>query len=269
MGIPTVLIGTSKAQQIFKGNFRQARRAASEGSIFWDRMSKESGEWSFFFESLWDFQCLKQYTELTDEIKNVFYDECQGITAIAVNLFILAQERALSEGKESITADIIKATAKKDLHMIKPMIKALRNNDMAEIMKYEDIAINLDDISIDYKKDIDLMGRLRESFKERNTTVELKRRNSVENLVIDLSAIGIFDELDNIEIKKLAERIVEKLPVEEEFNSLKTKAIKLAMELNEKKKTEKVARKNAKNKKQSEGLLYIYEKAKKGKIHPY
>lgn len=113
VGIPTVLIGTSKAQKIFKGNFRQARRAASEGSIFWDRMIKESAEWIFFLETLWDFQCLKQYTELTDEIKEVFYDECQGITAIAVNLFILTQERALSEGKEKITADVIRTTAKR------------------------------------------------------------------------------------------------------------------------------------------------------------
>lgn len=42
VGIPTVLIGTSKAQQLFKGNFRQARRAASDGSIIWDRMEEDS-----------------------------------------------------------------------------------------------------------------------------------------------------------------------------------------------------------------------------------
>lgn len=48
VGIPTVLIGTSKAQQLFKGNFRQARRAASDGSIIWDRMAKDSEEWEFF-----------------------------------------------------------------------------------------------------------------------------------------------------------------------------------------------------------------------------
>lgn len=40
VGIPTVLIGTSKVQQLFKGNFRQARRAASDGSIIWDRRKR-------------------------------------------------------------------------------------------------------------------------------------------------------------------------------------------------------------------------------------
>lgn len=44
IGVPTVLIGTSKAQQLFKGNFRQARRAASDGSIIWDRMDENSEE---------------------------------------------------------------------------------------------------------------------------------------------------------------------------------------------------------------------------------
>ena len=42
-----MLIGTSKAQQLFKGNFRQARRA-SDGAIIWDRMAEENEEWEFF-----------------------------------------------------------------------------------------------------------------------------------------------------------------------------------------------------------------------------
>ncbi len=269
IGIPTVIIGTSKAQRLFKGNFRQARRAASEGSIMWDRMSKDSFEWSFFLETLWHFQCLKGTTILDKKLKDVFYDECQGITAVAVNLFILAQERALSEGKEKLDVSIVRDTAKEDLHMIQPMIKALRNNNMGEIMKYEDISLNLDDISINYKRDIELVGRLEESFKERNNTIELKRRNTVENLVMDLSTIGIFEELDNIDIKKLAERLVEKLPIDEEYTSIKTIVIKAAMVLNEKKKEEKRKRENKGNRKQGEGLLALFETAKNNKKHTY
>src|SRR5699024_11530411 len=95
VGIPTVLIGTSKAQKLFKGNFRQARRAASDGAIIWDRMAENSEEWEFFLETLWELQCLKTYYELTEELKKSFYYECQGITAVSLNLFILAQEREL------------------------------------------------------------------------------------------------------------------------------------------------------------------------------
>jgi len=269
IGIPTVIIGTSKAQRLFKGNFRQARRAASEGSIMWDRMSKDSFEWNFFLETLWYFQCLKGTTILDKKLKDVFYDECQGITAVAVNLFILAQERALSEGKEKLDVSIVRDTAKEDLHMIQPMIKALRNNNMGEVMKYEDISLNLDDISINYKRDIELVGRLEESFKERNNTIELKRRNTVENLVMDLSTIGIFEELDNIDIKKLAEKLVEKLPIDEEYTSIKTIVIKAAMALNEKKKEEKKKRENKGNREPGEGLLALFETANNNKKHTY
>lgn len=270
VGIPTVLIGTSKAQSIFKGNFRQARRAASEGSVMWDRMGKESDEWKFFLETLWDFQCLKINTILTDEIKEAFYSECQGITSVAVNLFMLAQERALSEEKEKLTIGILRTTAKEDLHMIQPMIKALRNNknnNNIEILKYDDIYINLDDIALKYNRDIDLAGRLKDSFKERRGTVELKRRSVVESLVMDLSSFGIFDELDSIEIKHLAEKLVEKQPIDEDYNVLKSMAVKSAMELNDKKKAKKESKKIIVLK--QEGLLKLYETATKNKEHTY
>src|SRR5699024_10473645 len=87
--ITSVLIGTYWTQSIVKGNFRQARRYASDGAIIWDRMAENSEEWEFFLETLWELQCLKTYSELTEELKKSFYYECQGITAVAMNLFIL------------------------------------------------------------------------------------------------------------------------------------------------------------------------------------
>lgn len=267
VSIPTVLIGTSKAQKIFKGNFRQARRAASEGSIMWDRMSKDSDEWNFFLETLWDFQGLKERTLLTDEIKDVFYDQCQGITAVAVNLFILAQERALSEGKETITKKILTTTSKEDLYMIQPMIKALRNNNLAEIMKYEDISISLDEIAMNHKISMELNGKIEELFKERKKTNELKRRDTVENLVLDLTAMGIFIALSTADIKELCEKIVEKFDVNEDYSNLKIAVIKKAMELEEKAKCK--ANENLNKESQNKGLLSLYDAAKKKKEHPY
>lgn len=267
VGIPTVLIGTSKAQQLFKGNFRQARRAASEGSIMWDRMGKDSEEWNFFLDTLWEFQGLKETTPLTEEIKSIFYDECQGITAVAVNLFILAQERGLAEGEERITGSIIRKTAKEDLHMIQPMIKALRNNNLLEIMKYEDISINLDDIAANYKSSMELNGKVQELFKERKNTIELTIKSTVENLVLDLTSMDMFHNLDMIAIKKLCEKIVEKASVNEEYSVLKMAALKKAMELEEKLNNSKKENENTKH--SATGLLELYELARKNKEHPY
>ncbi|MBX4263776.1 ATP-binding protein [Clostridium estertheticum] len=267
VGIPTVLIGTSKAQQLFKGNFRQARRAGSEGSIMWDRMLKNSEEWIFFLETLWDFQCLQEETKLSKEIKEAFYDECQGITAIAVNLYILAQERALSQGKERISVSIIRDTAKEDLYMIQPMIKALRNNNVLEIMKYEDISISLDDITVNYKSDMELSGRVREAFKERKKSIELIRRSTSENLIFDLISMDLFKNLDDEGIKKICERTVNEASVNEEYSSLKLVALQKALEQEEKKKHN--SQKTEKMETENQGLIALYDKARKDKLHPY
>lgn len=266
VGIPTVLIGTSKAQKIFKGNFRQARRAASEGSIIWDRMTKDSSEWEFFLESIWEFQGLKNIVDLTDKIKEVFYDECQGITAVAVNLFLLSQERALQEGKEELTVSIIRETAKNDLQMIQPMIKALRNNNLSEIMKYEDISISLEEVSNSYHRDIELVGLIEDSFKERKKDIELKRKSIIENLIVDLIEMDIFTCLENSYIRKICEKVVKGSAVNEDYSTQKIKVLKEAMELNEKLKSRDTKELKVKT---DDGLIKIYELSKEKKIHTY
>lgn len=267
VGIPTVLIGTSKAQQLFKGNFRQARRAASEGAIMWDRMGEKDEEWEFFVETLWDLQCLKEKTALNEKLMKIFYQETQGITAVAVILFILAQERALSEGKEEITTELLRTTAKKDLKILQPMLKALQTNNMTEIMKYEDISINLEDLTINYRRDIELAGKLKESFEERKKDIELQQRNRVENLIMDLADLKIFTELNLNHFKQMTTQLVENNPINMSYEELKGLAIKKAFELNEKKRLEK--EKQAFEEDKREGLLLMYEKAMQRKTHPY
>lgn len=266
VGIPTVLIGTSKAQKVFNGNFRQARRAGSDGSIIWDRMQKDSDEWNFFLSSIWEFQGLKNVSELTDEMKEAFYDECQGITAVAVNLFLLAQERALQDGKEELTVSIVRETAKKDLHMIQPMIKALRNNNLAEIMKYEDISIDYEEVTNSFARNIELTGMIKESFKERRKDIELQRRSSVESLIVDLTEMDIFQYLELSSIRKICEKVVKISSVNEDYSSLKMEALKEAMVLNENMKLKKEDKPKLKVK---GSLLEIYELSRKRNIHTY
>lgn len=266
VGIPTVLIGTSKAQKVFNGNFRQARRAGSDGSIIWDRMQRDSDEWDFFLRSIWEFQGLKNVCELTDKMKDAFYDECQGITAVAVNLFLLAQERALQDGKEELTVSIIRETAKKDLHMIQPMIKALRNNNLAEIIKYEDISIDYEEVANVYARNIELTGIIKESFKERRKDIELQRKSTIESLIVELTEMDIFQYLELSNIRKICEKVVNGSSINEDYSNLKMEALKEAMALNEKIKL----RKEEKPKIKINGsLIEIYELSRERNIHPY
>ncbi|WP_273130110.1 ATP-binding protein [Bacillus weihaiensis] len=269
VGIPTVLIGTSKAQLLFKGNFRQARRAASDGSIIWDRMAENSEEWEFFLETLWKMQCLKEHSDLTEELKKAFYDECQGITSVAVNLFILAQERVLFDEaniNEKITPQVLKKTAKEDMKIIQPMLNAIRKNNLKAMYKYEDIMINLDDLMINHKKGTEYEGKIKDAMKERLNTLDYKRRDTIENLSIELAALGIFTALNAKDLRNLVTKAVEKYPVDIEYNQLKLDVIQQAMELNQKQ-LQKVVLKE----KQTSNLplLALREKALSKKKHPY
>lgn len=274
VGIPTVLIGTSKAQQLFKGNFRQARRAASEGSIFWDRMLEDSEEWNLFLETLWEIQCLKEYTPLTEELKKTFYEECQGITAVAINLFILSQERVIFDENnpdEIITPAVLKKTAKVDLKIIQPMLTAIRNNDFEAVYKYEDLMIDLDDLMFNHKKNVTYEGRILNAMKERLNTLEYQRNEKIESLSVELAALGIFTVLSTVELKKIVEKVVEHNPINTEYNVLKMLAIQQAMEKNQKQLDKITQNKEVEQEKNVDSLvlLNIRKSALKRNEHPY
>lgn len=245
VGIPTVLIGTSKAQQLFKGNFRQARRAASDGAIIWDRMAEDSEEWDFFLETLWELQCLKTRSELTEDLMKAFYEECQGITSVAVNLFILVQERAIfdeSNEEERITTGVLKKTAKEDMKILQPMLNAIRKNDFKSMYKYEDLMINLDDLMINHKQNTEYEGKIKEAMKERKNTLRYKRQEMIEGLTVEVASLGIFDNLETNDIKRIITKIVENNPINTDFNVLKSDSIQQAITLNQHKKVKKEPR---------------------------
>ncbi len=270
VGIPTVLIGTSKAQQLFKGNFRQARRAASDGAIIWDRMAEDSEEWEFFLETLWELQCLKTRSELTGEIKKTFYEECQGITSVAVNLFILAQERALfdeSNEDETITSRVLKKTAKEDMKIIQPMLNAIRKNDLKAMYKYDDIMINLDDLMINHKQNTEYEGKIKVAMKERQNTLQYKRQDTIESLSIEVASLGIFDALDANDIRKFITKVVENKPIDSDYNTLKLESIQQVVALNGKKKEQKS--KNSIRNVNLLPLLKLREQALLKKKHSY
>lgn len=266
VGIPTVLIGTSKAQQLFKGNFRQARRAGSDGSIVWDRMSENSEEWEFFLETLWELQCLKIHTTLTDEIKTTFYDECQGITAIAVNLFILTQERVLfdeNNPNEVITPRDIRKTAKVDMKIIQPMIKAIRTNNVRDMIRYEDIMVNLDDLMLQHKQGADYEGKVRSAFRERINTIEYKQKDISERIAVEFAAAGLFPSLKPSEIQSIVKKIIDRNPIATDYDDLKMECLE-GLSKYYKEKQQKV-----KEQLPVTPLLVVYEQALKKKEHPY
>jgi hypothetical protein len=140
IGVPVIKVGTNEALPILQGNFRNARRGTGEGSVIWDRMQKDDDEWKLFAENLWEYQWTKKKVELSTALEEAFYDETQGIIDIAIKLFRMVQCRCIAlEGDETITVDLIRQVAKDGLHLVRPMLTAIRNNDEREMLKYKDI----------------------------------------------------------------------------------------------------------------------------------
>ena len=153
VGLPVVMVGTPKANFIFEGDLRSARRGAGFGSVFWEQMAQEhnivltdgkiyKSEWNMFTDNLWKHQWLKKADIiLSDDIRSRWYDLSQGILDIVVKLFVLAQLRAIDSGLERITVKLLQTTYDEDLRPIHPMIEALQSGREDKIAQFSDLVI--------------------------------------------------------------------------------------------------------------------------------
>jgi len=145
IGLPVLLIGTPEAMGVLQGKFRQARRGSGQGDLVFERLDNDIN-YKLLINAIWGYQWTKKPTALTDELIDILYDQSQGIIDITVKLYVLAQTKAISSGKEAITAELIKQVADESLRLVKPMLNALRTGNVMEIAKYPDIytgSINL------------------------------------------------------------------------------------------------------------------------------
>lgn len=144
IGVPVILIGTTKAMPILQGEFRQARRGSGQGDLIWDRL-KNDRTWEIIIKAMWKNQWTKHPVPLSDELKNTIYDESQGIIDIAIKLYAMSQMEAIVSRKERITPEIIRKVAREKLVLVKPMLDALKSGNIKEIIKYSDIRpVNID-----------------------------------------------------------------------------------------------------------------------------
>lgn len=149
ISVPVVMVGTPKARPIFELDLRSARRGAGFGSVLWAPLKKPDldqeisrTEWGAFTSKLWKYQWLtKASTEISDELRETWYDLSQGIMDVVIKLFVLCQIRAVVTGLERITSALMKKVYQDELKPIHPMIDALRSGDASKIARYSDLTI--------------------------------------------------------------------------------------------------------------------------------
>lgn len=194
IGVPVVLIGTTKAMSLLQGEFRQARRGSGQGDLIWDRMAKDAA-WDLFVRSMWRYQWTRNAVPFNAELSEVLYDESQGIIDIAVKLYAIVQIDAITSGQESFSVEDIHRTAVRKLALVKPMLDALRSGDKKKILKYGDITpISIEDYLSSYQTPV----------KEIERKVPEQKMSVMEQAVIKLMEVEVAPGT----ARKLAGRVV-------------------------------------------------------------
>lgn len=264
--VPIVFIGTNRARNLFQKNFRLARRVQSDGYIEIANLKKASAEWELFLESLWEFSVMEENLPLSNDVKEVFYNHCQGVIAVAVMLFMFSQNMAISKGKKLLTTEIIKKTADEDLNLIKPMLKALRSGNPFEIAKFDDITIDEDAILTHYEQNIGMSERVQEKIRQKKEELEGVRNKVNDSLYLEFITSGLFNSIKPDVIRKIIDAEVDKAPMNLDYEDLRDLVLELLQA--EKKKLKKPKLDNVVSL-EKQSLLVLFEQAVKSKQHPY
>ncbi len=224
IGIPVVMIGTMGALPVLQGDFRQARRANGIGSAIWERLPF-GPVWNHFVDFLWKYQWTRDETPLTEDIRQVLYEESQGIIDVLVKMFMLAQLRAMELGQarkrpEVMDAGLFRQVASEHFKIIAPMMTALKTGDRRKIAQYDDLR-PLDDYVLKIFHDAqihvatspvsDIAVDLRQTAQPSSDLVSALQKLGVAKDVAQLMAAQALAEYPEASLPELAIHIFTKL----------------------------------------------------------
>ncbi|MGE7945980.1 ATP-binding protein [Lysinibacillus sp. NPDC093688] len=255
IGIPIVLIGTTKAKQLLQVNFRQARRAGGHGELIWEQMKKDDN-WEVLLSSMWKYQWTKEKVELTKEWQDVLYEESQGIVDIAVKLFMLAQSDAIESGIEKISTSMISQVSKKYLKMTRKMLQALKEGNLDEIMQYDDITpFDVEDFLLQREKSVNMRDLITKQKENIAAKREEKEISVLQKVILTLI---------NLEVEaKYAETVAKKV-IKENPQISSQEAVQLALtNINQHVQYENEKVKNKKNKRSTNIIFKIVDNGRK------
>lgn len=126
LGLPIVLIGTYAAEGVLTGELHSMRRGCGQGAMEWKRMEADD-TWWHFLESLWQYQYTRTNTTLTPDLADALFFESQGIVDFAIKTYLLAQARAITNGIEEVTVELIHSAGQDALAPAAKVLNGLRD----------------------------------------------------------------------------------------------------------------------------------------------
>lgn len=148
---PVLYVGTPRVKKFMQHDLRVARRFGTAGSYRWGPLKFKEPEWNSFFLKLKELYVLMEPMDEKKVEKALFYHS-QGIPGILVNLFLLAQIRAMVENKEKLTDEIVNRANALYFGHVSKMVEALRNSDSDELSNFPDICFMDDEMKAIKKK---------------------------------------------------------------------------------------------------------------------
>lgn len=191
--VPILFIGTNKAAKVLDADFRQARRSSGHGLSVWDRLYPGNAgvrtEWDAFLEVLWRYQWVRHPVPLDPHLAHVMYDASQGVIDLAIKLFVAAQARAVMDGSEKLTVELLGLVFDEEFQLMHPMVSALRAGDMEALCSYDDIA------PVNLSQCLDRARRKLEMMASPLFTVSAQDETFVQHLATGAAALGMDADL--------------------------------------------------------------------------
>lgn len=255
IGIPVMMIGTTKARAVLQRDFRQARRGSGQGDMVWQQMERNE-DWNILIESMWEYQWTNNFTELSSELNDTLYEESQGIVDIAVKLFVLSQGRAIRTSQDRITPGLIRKVSKEELRLVQPMLKALRSGLISEIEKYEDIIpMDVEDYLREHMPQIDMKAKIQAKKEEHEEKRQARDLFICEQVISSLISL----DYDPPKVEKIVKRVIK-----QSNNLTKQEIVKKAIAL-----LDDQPKKRTFKKKQENKLKKIVDEGKKKQFSSY
>jgi hypothetical protein len=118
--VPVLFAGTPELKQMLGTTYSLLRRSTGSpwGPLDIEARGKSTSEFDQVLDILWTLQLLRQPIALTDGMRRLFHLYTFGIPDTLVKLFTSVQRRALFDGEETITEELVHHVATTELHDI-------------------------------------------------------------------------------------------------------------------------------------------------------
>lgn len=123
--VPTVKIGTTKANRLAEKEFTNARRLGIPHD--WNNFKATDKDWKMLLQYAWSYQLTPEFCELTPDLEKQIYQLTQGIPHCLFYLIEQANKYCLRKGIPCFSQQVLNSVFDSKFSIMKPAIVALRH----------------------------------------------------------------------------------------------------------------------------------------------